>query len=420
MNDAPTEPDFGALLRGHRLRVGLAQRHLADLSTVSVRAIRNLEKRRVSSPRLHTVLLLADGLQLGPTERDVFVEAAQHRPAIDWLHRVNSDRAPDPWLGRGPLIGRDVEVAALSDLLRQSSTRLVSVVGIGGVGKSHLVAETLRRVGEDELDVLWWTRSADEFPDRPHHAVSGRRMVVVLDEGDLISTSGLINLMRAHPRVQFVLNSVVPRGLAGEQILRLGPLSVPDLGIESDAALLREVPSVRLLCAHIRAGDPRFQLDVTNAEIIAEMCRCLDGLPRALEFAGRWALVHSLQELLAKVEHTPLALTAPPMTADSVCSPAARLGHTVSLLGPDSAFFLDVVARGDQRVWSVAEAAASVGASAADAAGAVFTLVGHGLVRPETSSDDTPRFSVLNHVRHLCAGSRRHSRSACGVALSGI
>ncbi|MFJ9348184.1 helix-turn-helix domain-containing protein [Streptomyces sp. NPDC101237] len=411
MNDIRNRQDLGVLLRDHRRRAGLTQRHLADLTTVSVRAIRNLEQGKVLSPRLDTIRLLADGLRLGSAQRETLLEAARRPPGT-------ADRSgdggcgPTPWLVRTPLIGRDTELAALTALLAQPDGRLVSVVGIGGVGKSHLAAEAVRRVAADGTRVLWRARG-EEIPDGElSDRAPGETTVLVLDDAETADGAGrLVELMRAHPRLRVLVTACAPCGVPGEQILPLAPLPVPAPGAESDPEQLARVPSVRLLRAHIRAANPLFRLDDpdTDAAVVAELCRRLDGLPRALEFAGRWTLVRALPELLAEVERSPFGLTAPPMTVDSSRDLMVRLRRTLGRLSPAGVSFIAAVAR-DHRSWSVAEAAAAVGTTRADAAVIVFTLVTYGLVRPEGPGGDEPRFSVLNHVRHLYADARREPR----------
>ncbi|MCS0600867.1 helix-turn-helix domain-containing protein [Streptomyces sp. LP11] len=409
MNDTRTQPDLGALLRNHRRRAGLTQRHLADLTTVSVRAIRNLELGKVLSPRPDTVRLLADGLRLAPAQRDTLLDAARRRPGFAG-RPADDDRGPAPWLVRGPLIGRETEAAALTDLLRRPGGRLVSVVGISGVGKTHLAAEAVSRAAADGTRVLWRTRGEEipfaEVADR----AAGERTVLVLDDAEpAVDPDRLAALMRAHPLLRVLLTACGPAGVPGEQLLRLAPLPVPDPGAESHPESLGQVPSVRLLCAHIRAGNPLFRLDDADAAVVADLCRRLDGLPRALEFAGRWTLVRGLPELLAEVERSPFDLTAPPMTADTSRDLRVRLRRTLSRVSPAGVSFLAAVAR-DHRSWSVAEAATAVGTSGADVAVIVFTLVTYGLVRPEGTGGEEPRFSVLNHVRHLYAETRREPR----------
>ncbi|GAA4445072.1 hypothetical protein GCM10023148_51990 [Actinokineospora soli] len=74
-----TETEFGRLLRRHRERVGLTQRELADLSTISVRAIRDLEQGRARKPRPDTVRLIADGLRLGGQAHADLDAAVDHK-----------------------------------------------------------------------------------------------------------------------------------------------------------------------------------------------------------------------------------------------------------------------------------------------------------------------------------------------------
>ncbi|MFD5544255.1 XRE family transcriptional regulator, partial [Streptomyces sp. NPDC127079] len=215
--------------------------------------------------------------------------------------------------------------------------------------------------------VLWRARGEEipggELSDR----APGETTVLVLDDAETADGADrLVALMRARPRLRVLVTACAPCGVPGEQILRLAPLPVPAPGAESDPERLAQVPSVRLLCAHIRAGDPLFRLDDTDAAVVAELCRRLDGLPRALEFAGRWTLVRALPELLAEVERSPFALTAPPMTADSAPDLMVRLRRTLGRLSPAGASFIAAVAR-DHRSWSVAEAATGGGATAAHA-----------------------------------------------------
>jgi transcriptional regulator with XRE-family HTH domain len=73
---AVRQESLSSLLRDLRIRAGLTQQHLADLSALSVRAIRDLESGRVHRPRLETVRLLADGLALEGRTRAIFVSMA--------------------------------------------------------------------------------------------------------------------------------------------------------------------------------------------------------------------------------------------------------------------------------------------------------------------------------------------------------
>src|SRR5215216_8139773 len=73
---------FARRLRRLRIAAGLTQQELADRAGVSVRAVSDLEREINQRPRRDTAAMLADGLQLGGTERDTFLAAAQPRPRL--------------------------------------------------------------------------------------------------------------------------------------------------------------------------------------------------------------------------------------------------------------------------------------------------------------------------------------------------
>lgn len=93
---ADVPPQFGSLMRRHRLRIGLTQRELADLSTISVRAIRDLEQGRATRPRTDTVRLIADGLRLGPRARADLESAAHQGRRSAALHERFVTAPPAP------------------------------------------------------------------------------------------------------------------------------------------------------------------------------------------------------------------------------------------------------------------------------------------------------------------------------------
>ncbi|MFI9650648.1 helix-turn-helix domain-containing protein [Streptomyces sp. NPDC052040] len=407
MSDSRTHRDFGLLLRNHRRRAGLTQRHLADLATVSVRAIRNLELGKVSSPRPETVRLLADGLRLRTTERDALIEAAlSERPAQDpedgTVPADGAEFAP-PWNAPNSLVGRETELSSLTRLLDVPGRRLVSVVGVAGVGKSRLAAEAARLQSAAGRATVRWVSRGDAAPvEDLAENPSARRVLLVLDDPDLSprGVERIASLLRhpGHPHI--LLTASGPCGIPGEQVLPLSPLAVPERAVDGTPEKLAEVASVRLLCSQIRCHRPAFGLDGSNSAIVAELCRRLDGLPRALEFAGDWCLVRSPEHLLAEVSRNPFSLTAPPTAGSCPPDPAALLRRTLDRLPRATVSFLATTAR-SLAGWSIAEAARATGTSDAEAAAIVFTLVTYGVVRTDSQAGREPRFSVLHHVRHL-------------------
>ena len=132
-------PPIGHLLRRLRTAAALSQEELAERAGLSVRALSDLERGVHQAPRLETVRMLADALDLGEHDRAELLAAA--RP--EWQVSSSPVAAGSSQLARLPLsltrlIGREQEVTALSALLRSGESRLVTLTGPGGMGKTRL------------------------------------------------------------------------------------------------------------------------------------------------------------------------------------------------------------------------------------------------------------------------------------------
>ncbi|MEV7280935.1 AAA family ATPase [Streptomyces sp. NPDC093111] len=147
---------LGTLIQGHRRRIGLTQRELADLSTISVRAIRDLEKGKALRPRADTIRLIGDALRLGPRARTALEESVSRGHQGGAGRSLLPERCAPP-VPLHPLIGRDAEAAILAEELRSGAERLVTVVGLSGVGKTRLALETAARLHTSGFPVLWHT-----------------------------------------------------------------------------------------------------------------------------------------------------------------------------------------------------------------------------------------------------------------------
>ncbi|MFI6093915.1 helix-turn-helix domain-containing protein [Lentzea sp. NPDC051213] len=267
--------EFGELLRTHRLRAGLTQQQLADFAMLSVRAIRDLECGRTRSPRAETLRLLADGLRLDDGSR-ADLHQAGGRPA---------GRLPvAPPAASSPIVGREAEAAALMDLLA-GGRRLVTITGVGGVGKTRLALEV---AGELHFrrgwSVLW---------------LPAVRMPSVDDAQDTVLVTDHRpdpRLLEAHPRLRIVVTALAPTGLAGERVFPLGPLA--------------DEAAVRLLLTHVRRVRPGFRQEPANQAALMGLVHQLDCLPSALEFAAGWFMVYSPQHLLERLRSNPLDPTS--------------------------------------------------------------------------------------------------------------
>jgi predicted ATPase/DNA-binding XRE family transcriptional regulator len=305
---------FGDLLRSHRVRSGLSQQALAQLSTISERAIRDLEAGRAKA-RPATVRLLTDALRLLGAERAAFAHSGLGgQPAFE----VTGLTVPQPV---SALLGREKEVATLAEGLESRRGRMVALSGLPGVGKTRIAVEVATRLSQRHgWPALWIsreTRAHDELgrvlspltrailavlesgaEDDIAAAVrlAGQRdALLVLDGiGDLMQPKGVEELLAYCPGLRVISTSRAPLHLAGLHSAVVSPLPTPEAIPAGPGRLsdLMRVPAVRLFLDRLSQVSPGVELSAANASAAAELCRRLDGLPVALEaVAGRFRVL---------------------------------------------------------------------------------------------------------------------------------
>jgi non-specific serine/threonine protein kinase len=240
-------------------------------------------------------------------------------------------------------VGRDREIAEVGRLL--ATTRLLTLTGAGGVGKTRLAHEVAVGVLDDYPDGVWLVELAAladpalvpraaaavmgvrEEPDRPQaatlaDALASRRLLLVLDNCEhLIEACAALAhaLLRACPGLRILATSRQALGIDGETTFR-----VPSLSLAAPAGAQRasgrgeaearqpgagtppapdvtEPPAqseaVRLFVERALAAQPTFALTDRNAPAVAEICRRLDGIPLAIELAAARVAVLSPEQI---------------------------------------------------------------------------------------------------------------------------
>jgi predicted ATPase/class 3 adenylate cyclase len=226
---------------------------------------------------------------------------------------------------RSTFIGRRSERAAAARALRTS--RLVTLTGPGGSGKTSLAIEVARERVRDYPDGVWLVELAalrePEFavtnighvlgvpgdPGMPPRQklvahLATRKLLLVMDnlEHLLPEVASLVDLlMDASPGLRVLATSREPLHLAGEQELPVPPLKVPDAA--APPGLLRDADAVRLFVDRARSVDPTFTLTDTNRLAVAGIVRRLDGLPLGIELAAARVKLLSAGEILQRLEH---------------------------------------------------------------------------------------------------------------------
>lgn len=228
------------------------------------------------------------------------------------------------------LIGRELHVEEICNLLK--SSRLVTVAGPGGIGKTQAALEASRSVVTDFPDGVWWfdcTAQRDkEAVVRLMAAVFDIRNDCGVDElkgclGELLHTRRALLLLDNCERIADALGEVLSflhstcgqlqmlvtsqrrLNCAGESLYWLPPLEVPPPGQwnTGDAiARLSDIPAVHLLLERSRAFASSFNLTPSNASPVAEICRRLDGVPLALELAVARLRLLSPEQLLSRMD----------------------------------------------------------------------------------------------------------------------
>jgi predicted ATPase/DNA-binding winged helix-turn-helix (wHTH) protein len=223
------------------------------------------------------------------------------------------------------MIGREEAVRALiARLLRQ---RLVTIVGPGGIGKTTAALAVAERMTAEYEHGVWLIDLASlgdarlvpsavatvlslQIPaEDPIHglvaAVSDNRMLLLLDNCEHVIdevASLATALLGGAKGVDILATSREPLGVAGENEYRLGPLGSPPASSKLSAAEAAAFPAVQLFVERVTAIVEDFALTDENTSLVLELCRGLDGLPLAIEFAAPGVEVLGLEGLAARLD----------------------------------------------------------------------------------------------------------------------
>lgn len=301
------------------------------------------------------------------------------------------------WRGARPhvsVIGRDYERSELSELTLRGG--LVTVTGPAGCGKSALALDITRALtARFTGGVSVIGRGVDmTLPGLSSGPGTGARTLFVLDNcEDLPNPAALARTLLSRPDNAIVATSRAPLGISGEATWPLGPLPVP----EAD----EETAATRLFVERAAQVTPALRTTPADAALVGRICRCLDGLPLAIELAVARLRVLSLPELADRLESglDCLLADASDVAGSDPLTSAFRRDH--SRLGSQERLLLSLLAEGEGAFsLTDVEAAAGPYLRSSSVLQALATLVERSFVQSQDIATDR-RFRLLAPTRAL-------------------
>jgi predicted ATPase/DNA-binding CsgD family transcriptional regulator len=249
--------------------------------------------------------------------------------------------------------------------------------------------------------------SLRRFPARPPlerlaRHLRDRHVLLLLDNFEQIiaARSSVATLLESCPRLHVLVTSREALCLGTEREFPVDPLALPDLDDASNPAVLARAASVALFVTRAQSVQPRFALSRTNARILAEICRRVDGLPLAIELAAARMKVLSPQAILTRLtRRLSLLVTSAADRPGRHQALRAAIAWSEDLLEPEErTVFRRLAVFSGGFTLEAAQAVAAAHASS-DALSVIAGLVNKSLLRHEAARIGEPRFGMLETIR---------------------
>jgi non-specific serine/threonine protein kinase len=327
-------------------------------------------------------------------------------------------------------IGREREIAAVRSFL--STTRLLTLTGAGGAGKSRLAFQVAAETLGDFADGVWAAElapiadptlvtqaiasalSVPEQPGRPLNEtlvdhLRSRSLLLVLDNCEHLRAACAqvaMTLLHGCAGLRILATSRVPLTVPGEMLWRVPSLSLPEAGRPRSPDEIRDYEGVRLFVERAQSVQPAFTLTSGNARAVVDVCRQLDGIPLAIELAAARTRVLAVEQIAARLHDRFRLLTGgSPSALPRHQTLQATMDWSYGLLAEHERILLrrlSVFAGG----WTLEPAEAVCGDDGlerTDVLDVLMHLVDNSLVLVDMQGDQT-RYRLLETVRQYGQG----------------
>jgi predicted ATPase/class 3 adenylate cyclase/Tfp pilus assembly protein PilF len=325
-----------------------------------------------------------------------------------------------------PLVGREKEVSEVCDLLRHDETRLLTLTGPGGIGKTRVALQAAADLLDDFPDSTFFAQLATlteaelllpaiaetlgvkEIGEQPlgetlKDYLSERRLLLVLDNFEQVlgAAPAVAELVAGAHGLKVLATSRAPLGLYGEHEFPVPPLTLPDLKHPPPLERLTQYEAVCLFVERARALKPDFKVTNESAPAVAEICVRLDGLPLAIELAAARIKMLPPRAMMQRLTSRLKLLTGGARDLPErqrTLRATIEWSHALLDEGEQMLFGRLAVFSGGRTLEAIEAICDAEGDLPVDAFESVSSLLDKSLIRQEEGPSGDPRFVMLETI----------------------